>query len=123
MDTSDPEVVCFCLMSGQVMGGSLWFSLLLWDAGCRGHFSELSAESLSSSEATSFLAWDCGLGPWSWSAFGERHPTQVSLCWAPERVMWEVSCGSAEAGSPTLALEATPLQDTVLWLGEPCLCK
>lgn len=64
MDTSDPEVPLFCLMSGQPTGGPLLFSLLLGEARCRGKFSKLSAESLSSLETASFSALASGLGSW-----------------------------------------------------------
>jgi len=32
VDTSDPDVACFCLMSGQLMGSARWLSFLLWEA-------------------------------------------------------------------------------------------
>lgn len=119
MDASDPEVACLCLMSGQLLAGSSWVSLLLWEAGHRGNCSELSPESLSSSEATSSSAWASGVGSWAWSAFGEFQPTQLLLCWAPERVTRELSRGAAETGPPTPASEASPSQGTRLWPGEP----
>lgn len=65
METFDLDVACFCLISGQLMGGLLWFSLLFREAKCRGNFSKLSAESLSSLEAAAFSAWAVGLGSWS----------------------------------------------------------
>lgn len=64
MDTSDPEGLLPPDVR-QVMGGSLWFSLLSFGSCWRAElvfFAELSAESLSSSEATSLLSLGLWLG-------------------------------------------------------------
>lgn len=65
VEAADPDVACFCLRSGQCVGGPAWFSCLAREARCRGSSSKLSAESLSSLEAAASSAWALGLGSWS----------------------------------------------------------